>query len=158
MGKALPRAAAVFINSFEELDPGITECLKSKLKRFLNIGPSNLISAPSPVADTSGCITWLDKQKLASVAYVSFGSVATPPPHELVAVAEALETRAHRTMESSIGSLGAWSSWGVCDSLRLEFTAREYSRRRADDLQAIFWRSEAQRMHDRGCVGDWSQG
>ncbi|KAJ6383436.1 hypothetical protein OIU78_026841 [Salix suchowensis] len=92
MGKALPRAAAVFINSFEELDPGITECLKSKLKRFLNIGPSNLISAPPPVADTSGCITWLDKQKLASVAYVSFGSVATPPPHELVAVAEALET------------------------------------------------------------------
>ncbi|KAJ6757739.1 UDP-GLYCOSYLTRANSFERASE 78D1-RELATED [Salix koriyanagi] len=92
MGKALPRAAAVFINSFEELDPGITEGLKSKLKRFLNIGPSNSVSAPPPVADTYGCKTWLDKQKLASVAYVSFGSVATPPPHELVAVAEALET------------------------------------------------------------------
>ncbi|CAK7349875.1 unnamed protein product [Dovyalis caffra] len=92
MGTALQQAAAVFINSFEELDPSITKDLKSRFKHFLNVGPFNLISPPLPVADTYGCITWLGKQKLASIAYVSFGSVTTPPPHELVALAEALET------------------------------------------------------------------
>lgn len=92
MGRALPQAAAVFINSFEELDPSITKDLKSRFEKFLNIGPFNMISPAPPVADTYGCITWLDKQKPASVAYLSFGSVTTPPPHELVALAEALET------------------------------------------------------------------
>ncbi|CAK7323668.1 unnamed protein product [Dovyalis caffra] len=92
MGRALPQADAVFINSFEELEPSITEDLKSKFKKFLSIGPFNMISPPPPVADAYGCRTWLDSQKLASVAYVSFGSVTTPPPHELVALAEALET------------------------------------------------------------------
>ncbi|KAL9345237.1 hypothetical protein Peur_062912 [Populus x canadensis] len=51
-----------------------------------------MILPPPPGADTYGCITRLDKQKLASVAYVSFGSVTAPPPHELVALAEVLET------------------------------------------------------------------
>lgn len=91
MGMVLPQAAAVFINSFEELDPTITNDLKSKFKKFLNIGPFNLISSPPPPPDTYGCIPWLDKQKVASVAYVSFGSFATLPPDELVALAEALE-------------------------------------------------------------------
>ncbi|KAG6752311.1 hypothetical protein POTOM_044534 [Populus tomentosa] len=92
MGRALPQAAAVFINSFEELDPRITRDFKSRFKEFLNIGPFNMISPAPPAADTYGCITWLDRQKLASVAYLSFGSITTPPPHELVALAEALET------------------------------------------------------------------
>uniref|UniRef100_A0A6M2FBK2 Glycosyltransferase n=1 Tax=Populus davidiana TaxID=266767 RepID=A0A6M2FBK2_9ROSI len=92
MGRALPQAAAVFINSFEELDPRITRDFKSRFKEFLNIGPLNMISPAPPAADTYGCITWLDRQKLASVAYLSFGSITTPPPHELVALAEALET------------------------------------------------------------------
>ncbi|XP_058002524.1 anthocyanidin 3-O-glucosyltransferase 7 [Hevea brasiliensis] len=91
MGNMLPRAAAVFLNSFEELDPIIINDLNSKFKRFLCTGPFNLVSSPSQVPDTNGCIAWLDKQKPASVAYVSFGSVATPPPKELVALAEALE-------------------------------------------------------------------
>ena len=51
-----------------------------------------MILPPPPGADTYGCITRLGKQKLAPVAYVSFGSVTAPPPHELVALAEVLET------------------------------------------------------------------
>ncbi|GMY06410.1 anthocyanidin 3-O-glucosyltransferase UFGT-like, partial [Fagus crenata] len=89
MGQMLPQATAVFINSFEELDPITTTDLKTKFNKFLNIGPSNLIS-PQPTSDTSGCLSWLDKQKAASVAYISFGSVTTPPPNELKALAEAL--------------------------------------------------------------------
>ncbi|PON62437.1 UDP-glucuronosyl/UDP-glucosyltransferase [Trema orientale] len=87
----LPQATAVFINSFEELDKTVTGELKSKFHKFLSVGPFNLASPPPPAQDDSGCLPWLDKQEPASVAYISFGSVAIPPKEELVAIAEALE-------------------------------------------------------------------
>ncbi|EEF42341.1 anthocyanidin 3-O-glucosyltransferase 7 [Ricinus communis] len=91
MATVLPKADAIILNSFEELEPITTNDLKSKFKKFLSTGPFNLVS-PSPAApDVYGCIEWLDKQEPASVAYISFGSVVTPPPHELAALAEALE-------------------------------------------------------------------
>nr|AFJ52972.1 UDP-glycosyltransferase 1 [Linum usitatissimum] len=97
MATHLPKAAAVFINSFHALDPTITDDLSSKLNNFLNIGPFHLLY-PSPASkeqqqQPSDCISWLNDQRHlpASVAYLSFGSVVTPPPHELAAVAEALE-------------------------------------------------------------------
>ncbi|WCJ19162.1 Flavonol 3-O-glucosyltransferase [Euphorbia peplus] len=95
MGHNLPKADAVFINSFEEIDPIVTTDLKSKFKRLLCTGPFNSItsqpsSTPQP-HDPHGCIPWLDTQKPESVAYISFGSVVVPPPHELSALAEALE-------------------------------------------------------------------
>ncbi|KAK9206055.1 hypothetical protein WN943_016326 [Citrus x changshan-huyou] len=101
MGRQLPKAAAVFINSFEELDPELTNHLKTKFnKKFLSVGPFKLLLAsdqqPSSATDLDdkyGCLAWLDKQKKkpASVAYVGFGTVATPSPNEIVAIAEALE-------------------------------------------------------------------
>lgn len=93
MGQMLPLATAVFINSFEELDLTTTNHFKSKFNKFLNIGPFNLVSpqVSQPTSDTSGCLSWLEKRRTATVAYVSFGSVATPPPNELFALAEALE-------------------------------------------------------------------
>ncbi|KAG2239317.1 hypothetical protein Bca4012_024061 [Brassica carinata] len=96
MGLALPRADAVFINSFEELDPTLTNNLKSEFKRYLNIGPLALLSSVSQsdtlVDDPHGCLAWIKKQGTASVAYISFGTVMTPPPGELVAIAEGLES------------------------------------------------------------------
>lgn len=101
MGRQLPKAAAVFINSFEELDPELTNHLKTKFnKKFLSVGPFKLLLASdqqpwsaTDLVDEYGCLAWLDKQKKkpASVAYVSFGTVATPSPNEIVAIAEALE-------------------------------------------------------------------
>ncbi|XP_010063186.2 anthocyanidin 3-O-glucosyltransferase UFGT [Eucalyptus grandis] len=91
MGRALPRAAAVFLNSFEELDPTITADLKSKLNNFLNVGPFNLTATQPGAPDESECMSWLDGQGRASVAYVSFGSVTVPPREEIVELAEALE-------------------------------------------------------------------
>ncbi|XP_050367246.1 anthocyanidin 3-O-glucosyltransferase 7-like [Argentina anserina] len=91
MGQELPKAAAVAINSFEEAEPDVVNELKSRFKKFLNIGPFNLTSPPPPLLkDESGCLEWLDKQKPASVVYISFGSVVRPPPNELAAFAEAL--------------------------------------------------------------------
>lgn len=93
MGQVLPRAAVLAINSFEELDPCLMKDLSSKFKKILNIGPFNLTSpAASQYSDEYDCIPWLDKQNPKSVAYIGFGTVAMPPPNEIVELAEALES------------------------------------------------------------------
>ena len=93
MGQILQRADALAMNSFENLDPPILEDLKSKFKNVLNVGPFNLTSPPpsANISDIHGCIPWLGKHKKGTVAYIGFGTVATPPAHELKALAEALE-------------------------------------------------------------------
>lgn len=94
MARELPRAKSVFVNSFEALDPTITADLDSKFQRFLNVGPLSLIlNQPGGSLDSYECLPWLDTQETKSVAYISFGTVAAPPPHELFAIAEALEER-----------------------------------------------------------------
>ncbi|CAA7057585.1 unnamed protein product [Microthlaspi erraticum] len=98
MGLALPRASTVFINFFEELDPTLTDHLKSEFKRFLNIGPHALTSSKPQteekiVQDPHGCLAWMEKQAPASVAYIGFGTVVMLPPGEIVAIAEGLESR-----------------------------------------------------------------
>ncbi|CAN1177943.1 Flavonol 3-O-glucosyltransferase [Linum perenne] len=94
MATHLPKATSVFINSFHDLDPTITNDLASKLTNFLNIGPFHLLSPSTqkqqPSSASSNCISWLNHQN-QPVAYLSFGSVVTPPPHELAAIADALE-------------------------------------------------------------------
>lgn len=93
MGRALPRATAVAINSFHDLDPAIVNILKTKLPNFLNVGPFNVTSPPPPLSEKTDedCVPWLDGQPEKSVAYIAFGTVSVPPPDELAAVAEALE-------------------------------------------------------------------
>ncbi|KVI11784.1 kaempferol 3-O-beta-D-galactosyltransferase-like [Cynara cardunculus var. scolymus] len=94
MGRNISRATAVPINSFQQLDPDLTRNLTSELNNFLNIGPFNLITSkqnPPSKVDEFSCISWLESQKPRSVAYISFGTVCRPLPHELVAIAEALE-------------------------------------------------------------------
>lgn len=93
MGKTIGKGTAIPINSFEELDPPIVQYLKSKFNNFLNVGPFNLTSPPpsSNIVDKNGCIEWLDNHEPNSVAYIGFGTVATPPPNELIAMAQALE-------------------------------------------------------------------
>nr|BEP30491.1 flavonoid 3-O-glucosyltransferase-like protein [Dahlia pinnata] len=93
MGRALARATAVALNSFEELDPDLTKNLSSKLNNFLNIGPFNLISKEKTLTqfDEFSCISWLNNQKTRAVAYICFGTVFKPPPHEIIELAEALE-------------------------------------------------------------------
>ncbi|MCL7047134.1 hypothetical protein MKW94_001369 [Papaver nudicaule] len=94
VGLAIPRAAAVAMNTFAELDLPVLEDFESKFQKCLTLGPFTLISQnPSHTQDDDphGCLAWLDKQKPTSVAYVSFGTVATLPPNELAALAEGLE-------------------------------------------------------------------
>lgn len=91
MGQTLHKATAVPLNSFEGLEPELNKALSPKFQKILNIGPFNLTSPPQPSSDPYECLPWLDKHGPASVAYLGFGTVATPPPHELAALAEALE-------------------------------------------------------------------
>ncbi|KAF8400366.1 hypothetical protein HHK36_013664 [Tetracentron sinense] len=72
MGQMLPRAAAVAINSVEELNPTITDDLKKKFQNCLNVGPFSFMSALPSDPDVNGCLSWLDGQKAASVAYIGF--------------------------------------------------------------------------------------
>ncbi|KAK5802837.1 hypothetical protein PVK06_030462 [Gossypium arboreum] len=75
----------------ESVHPDRTTDLKSKFKQYLNVGPFILATPPPSAPDPYGCLTWLNKQKPATVVYISFGSVVTPPLNELVALAEAVE-------------------------------------------------------------------
>ncbi|KAI3909619.1 hypothetical protein MKW98_014036 [Papaver atlanticum] len=61
--------------------------------KCLPIGPFTLTSQNLSHThdDPYGCLTWLDQQKQTSVAYISFGTMTTPPPDELAALAEGLE-------------------------------------------------------------------
>ncbi|XP_059446196.1 anthocyanidin 3-O-galactosyltransferase 3GT1-like [Corylus avellana] len=97
IGPVLPRATAVVMGFFEELNsPLLNHDLKSKLKNVLHVGFLSL-SLPAPPlqpssSDLTGCLSWLDSKKSGSVAYVGFGTLASLPPKELIAVAEALQT------------------------------------------------------------------
>ncbi|KAL2534790.1 UDP-glycosyltransferase 78D2 [Abeliophyllum distichum] len=95
MGQTVQSATALAINSFDELEPSIMKDVKAKFRYALNVGPFNLTSPPpsSNIADDHGCIPWLDNHKARSVAYIGFGTVATPPPQELKAMAEVLEAK-----------------------------------------------------------------
>ncbi|XP_057763595.1 flavonoid 3-O-glucosyltransferase-like [Arachis stenosperma] len=91
MGQTLPKATAVAINSFAELEPPIVNQLESKFRKLLNIGPFTLALPQPNIPDDQGCIEWLNKHDIGSVVYISFGTVIIPPPHELVAIAEAID-------------------------------------------------------------------
>ncbi|KAI9110389.1 hypothetical protein K1719_018549 [Acacia pycnantha] len=89
IGQLLPQAKALVMHFYEELDPPLfVQDLKSKLKSLLYIG---LTLSQSNTDDPNGCLPWLDQHGARSVAYLSFGTVATVPHHELVEVSEALE-------------------------------------------------------------------
>nr|GMD41659.1 UDP-glucose:flavonoid 3-O-glucosyltransferase [Ipomoea batatas] len=95
MALKLPGANALVLNSFQKLEPTVTDDLRSKLQVF-NIGPMILQPATPkpPISDDHNCIPWLDSLPSASLAvYLSFGSGITPPPPEIVGLAEALEAK-----------------------------------------------------------------
>ncbi|CAO2832373.1 unnamed protein product [Amaranthus hypochondriacus] len=95
MGRVLPRATAVCVSSCDEFESETLKDLKSKLPNLLCVGPPSLIMPPSntTTSDQNICLAWLDKQLETDsvVAYVSFGSVVTPNPAEIAALAHGLE-------------------------------------------------------------------
>ncbi|KAI4381104.1 hypothetical protein MLD38_007212 [Melastoma candidum] len=92
MGHALPRSTALATNYYPSLVAPST-ILPSSLapSKYLPAGPFFLLptvaSTQAPSADDHSCLPFLDGQPTSSVAFISFGSVITPPPHELAALA-----------------------------------------------------------------------
>ncbi|KAG6491772.1 anthocyanidin 3-O-glucosyltransferase 7-like [Zingiber officinale] len=95
MGKSLPNAAAVLLNTARGLDGVIDAELEVSIPHHLHVGPLHLLASPQALAnlepDINGCLPWLDLHASASVAYVSFGSVMTPAPAELAELAQGVE-------------------------------------------------------------------
>nr|BAF49298.1 UDP-glucose:flavonoid 3-O-glucosyltransferase [Clitoria ternatea] len=92
LGVVLPQAKAVVVNFFAELDPPLfVKDMRSKLQSLLYVDPLPCPQFLLPETDSTGCMSWLDSKSSRSVAYVCFGTVVSPPPQEVVAVAEALE-------------------------------------------------------------------
>ncbi|OMO63463.1 UDP-glucuronosyl/UDP-glucosyltransferase [Corchorus olitorius] len=96
IGCLLPQATAIVMNFCQELySAPLLEDLKFVFPNLLNVGfltqelpPPEL---PPSDSDQTGCLLWLDKQEPKSVAYIGFGTVASPEGNELTAIAEALE-------------------------------------------------------------------
>lgn len=91
MVQQLPRATAVAINTFDGLDPLIEAELSAKLPDLFSIGPLHLLAPRPAVPDPYDCLSWLDRHGSATVAYISFGTVASAPPSELAELADGLE-------------------------------------------------------------------
>ncbi|KAL5198324.1 hypothetical protein ABZP36_001836 [Zizania latifolia] len=86
------RSSGVIVNTFDDLE-------NSDLQKIANglgvpayaVGPLHKISAgmesSSLLAQDRSCLEWLDKQETESVLYVSFGSLASMDPEELLETA-----------------------------------------------------------------------
>ncbi|XP_037494173.1 anthocyanidin 3-O-galactosyltransferase F3GT1 [Jatropha curcas] len=86
---------AKFPRTVYQLNPiPLTNYLKLKVKNLLYIGCSTLsITQENDGSSSSaGCLfSWLDRQKVGSVVYISFGTVLELESEELMALAEAIE-------------------------------------------------------------------
>ncbi|KAK9943842.1 hypothetical protein M0R45_009437 [Rubus argutus] len=76
LGHVLPQPTAVVMNFYEELNstPLISD-LKSKFRKLLHVGFLSLSLPLQPLpesdSDATGCLSWLDEQRVLSVAYIS---------------------------------------------------------------------------------------
>ncbi|KAE8663028.1 UDP-glucosyl transferase 85A3, putative isoform 2 [Hibiscus syriacus] len=92
--KAMLRASALILNTFDELEAPIISKLSSLFPKIYTIGPLHALSNvrinvnddPSPLASSStsilwkedkDCITWLHSQPSKSVVFASLGSIAS---------------------------------------------------------------------------------
>uniref|UniRef100_A0A0D9WMU0 Glycosyltransferase n=1 Tax=Leersia perrieri TaxID=77586 RepID=A0A0D9WMU0_9ORYZ len=90
-------AVAVAVNTFPGLDPpDVIAALAAVIPNSLPIGPFHLLPGVGNDKvnddDAHGCLAWLDRHAPRTVAYVAFGTVATPPPDELIELALGLES------------------------------------------------------------------
>nr|BAF75893.1 tetrahydroxychalcone glucosyltransferase [Dianthus caryophyllus] len=91
----------VIVNSFYELEPDYAEVYTKELgRKAWHVGPVSLCNRSvlekgrrgnQASIDEHECLTWLDSKKLASVVYISFGSMSSSITPQLHEIATALE-------------------------------------------------------------------
>ncbi|GMN41379.1 hypothetical protein TIFTF001_010597 [Ficus carica] len=94
-----PRAQALILNTFEDLEGPILSHIRTKCPNIYTIGPlhahlnlrlskkinPSLSRSPNSLFDVDrGCMAWLDAQPPSSVIYVSFGSITTMSNDDLM--------------------------------------------------------------------------
>ncbi|CAK9165233.1 unnamed protein product [Ilex paraguariensis] len=93
-----PRAQALILNTFEDLEGSILSHIRSVCPKLYTIGPlhgqlktslarkttSSSTSSNSLWEEDRSCIRWLDEQPMKSVLYVSFGSIAVVTRDQLL--------------------------------------------------------------------------
>ncbi|XP_030516904.1 anthocyanidin 3-O-glucosyltransferase 7-like [Rhodamnia argentea] len=145
LGNVIPRAAAVVMNSFAEMDPEpLTADLKSKFNILLHLGMLTLAlsSPPSlPSSDETGCLTWLDSRGPQTVVYISFGSgpLSSPPPDEITSLAEALE------------STGTPFLWSLNDRLRARCLPGGFEERTSGQGRIVPWAPQREVLGHPAC-------
>ncbi|KAM7499317.1 hypothetical protein LguiA_023731 [Lonicera macranthoides] len=92
------RADGLIFNTFEDLEGPVLANIRTQCPNIYTIGPSNAHlkarlaaksvsqspSSNSLMEEDKSCMTWLDRQPLKSVLYVSFGSITTLKREELM--------------------------------------------------------------------------
>ncbi|VAI11637.1 unnamed protein product [Triticum turgidum subsp. durum] len=100
------RAAAVIVNTLDELEQPALDAMRAMLPRVYTIGPLNLLAdkgEAGPLAriraslwrEDRSCLEWLDGREPRSVVYVNFGSITTMSSEELVEFAWGLANCGH---------------------------------------------------------------
>jgi anthocyanidin 3-O-glucosyltransferase len=93
MSRRLPDSDAVVLNTIQGLDLTVESYFTQKFTNYFLAGPFHLLnsSETEPPSDPYGCLSWLDQHELATVVYISLGTIVTIPPSELTALANGLE-------------------------------------------------------------------
>ncbi|KAM3262877.1 hypothetical protein ACQJBY_053175 [Aegilops geniculata] len=100
------RAAAVIVNTLDELEQPALDAMRAMLPRVYTIGPLNLLADKGEAGPLAGiraslwredrsCLEWLDGREPRSVVYVNFGSITTMSSEELVEFAWGLANCGH---------------------------------------------------------------
>uniref|UniRef100_A0A453JCY5 Glycosyltransferase n=1 Tax=Aegilops tauschii subsp. strangulata TaxID=200361 RepID=A0A453JCY5_AEGTS len=100
------RAAAVIVNTLDELEQPALDAMRAMLPRVYTIGPLNLLADKGEAGPLAGiraslwredrsCLEWLDGREPRSVVYVNFGSITTMSGEELVEFAWGLANCGH---------------------------------------------------------------
>ena len=99
MTRQSPRAHALILNTFEDLEGPVLSHIRTKCPKTYTIGPLHAILKSKLESKTTllqswspnslfevdkSCMVWLDAQPLKSVIYVSFGSITVMTKDELM--------------------------------------------------------------------------
>ena len=89
----LSLAEGIFLNSFEAMEKETIQALKADkgVPPVYPVGPLVQTGGDETKIDSSGCMTWLDRQPRGSVLFVSFGSCGTLSLAQLTELALGLE-------------------------------------------------------------------
>ncbi|KAJ4827457.1 hypothetical protein Tsubulata_932976 [Turnera subulata] len=102
-----PRATALIVNTFEELEHEVVAALSSMFPPVYTIGPLPLLVDQIPEKDQLAsfgsnlwkeepeCLDWLDSKQPNSVVFVNFGSITVMTPQQLVEFAWGLANSKH---------------------------------------------------------------